>query len=77
MAAECFAANPKLEVLKQTSDGLCFESDDVAHTHGRTLGEGEARKVEVVKREDVKSEIEALTGKSKKEAGDKNPDDKK
>lgn len=69
MAAECFAANPKLEELKQTSDGLCFESDDVASTHGRTLGEGDKRTVETVKREDVSDEIKEIVGASKKSAG--------
>ncbi len=71
MAAECFVANPAIEELKQTSDGLCFTSDDLAHTHGRTLGDGEARKVETIKRKDVKDEIEAIESASKKAAGKK------
>ena len=53
-AAESFAANPKINMLHVTRDGMPFEKWHDANEHSKTLGTtAEDRKLEEVLRSDV------------------------
>ena len=58
-AAECFAANPKIDKLFQAKDGICFEDEDTATNYQlRNKWESEPK---VCLRKDYKTAIaEAL-----------------
>jgi hypothetical protein len=56
LAAEAFAANPKVKKFHQTSDGQCFASENDAKNHAKRLGDKE---VDEVTPEEAEEEAEA------------------
>lgn len=69
IVATAFIENPKADELHVTPDGNCFTTENAtyANSHARRTNQ----KVEVVKRDDVSKEIDAINAKAEKAAAEK------
>jgi hypothetical protein len=67
-AANHFASNAMHKEYHVTSDGLCFEREEVARAHANTLKE---KSIERFKRDDLKKEIAVALDETKGAKGKK------